>query len=155
MALVVMEENEFNHVLRILGTNVEGREKTPYALTKIRGIGRRFAFQVCKAADVDVNKRAGELTKDEVAEILKVINDPSGYKIPDWFLNRKRDFTTGETKHVLSNPLDMILRDDLNRLKKIKSHRGIRHYWGLKVRGQHTCTTGRGGVAVGIIKKKH
>merc|ERR1712137_186183 len=117
---VVMEEDEFNHVLRILGTNVEGKEKTPYALTKIRGIGRRFSFQICKAADVDVNKRAGELTKEEVEEILKVIEDPGKFKIPQWFMNRKRDLVTGETKQMLSNPLDMCLREDLNRLKKNK-----------------------------------
>jgi hypothetical protein len=33
------------------------------------------------------------------------------------------------------------MRADLERLKKIRSHRGLRHHWGLKVRGQHTCTT--------------
>ena len=39
--------------------------------------------------------------------------------------------------------------DDLERLKKIRSHRGIRHYWGVRVRGQHTKTTGRRGRTVG------
>ncbi|KAA8550848.1 hypothetical protein F0562_002532 [Nyssa sinensis] len=39
----------------------------------------------------------------------------------------------------------MKLRDDLERLKKIRNHRGLRHYWGLRVRGQHTKTTGRRG----------
>ncbi|KAF6155801.1 hypothetical protein GIB67_039132 [Kingdonia uniflora] len=38
----------------------------------------------------------------------------------------------------------MKLRDDLERLKKIRNYRGLRHYWGLRVRGQHTKTTGRG-----------
>ena len=33
-------------------------------------------------------------------------------------------------------------------LKKIRAHRGLRHYWGLKVRGQHTGTTGRGRAAM-------
>jgi small subunit ribosomal protein S18e len=33
------------------------------------------------------------------------------------------------------------MRDDLERLKKIRSHRGLRHHWGLRVRGQHTKTT--------------
>jgi len=41
--------------------------------------------------------------------------------------------------------LQASLRDDLERLKKIRAHRGLRHYWGLTVRGQHTCTTGRRG----------
>lgn len=35
------------------------------------------------------------------------------------------------------------MRDDLERLKKIRNHRGLRTYWGLRVRGQHTKTTGR------------
>ena len=36
------------------------------------------------------------------------------------------------------------LADDIERLKKIRNHRGLRHYWGIRVRGQHTKTTGRG-----------
>jgi hypothetical protein len=46
------------------------------------------------------------------------------------------------------------MRDDLERLKKIRNHRGLRHYWGLRVRGQHTKTTGRRGKTVGVSKKK-
>ena len=41
--------------------------------------------------------------------------------------------------------LDTKMREDLERLKKIRNHRGLRHYWGLRVRGQHTKTTGRRG----------
>lgn len=36
---------------------VNGKEKTNIALTKIRGVGRRFATLCCKKADVDLNKR--------------------------------------------------------------------------------------------------
>nr|AAX30684.2 SJCHGC06893 protein [Schistosoma japonicum] len=43
---------------------------------------------------------------------------------------------------------------DLERLKRMRSHRGIRHYWGLRVRGQHTKTTGRRGRTVGVSRKK-
>ncbi len=50
--------------------------------------------------------------------------------------------------------IDAKLRDDLERLKKIRNHRGLRHYWGLRVRGQHTKTTGRRGKTVGVSKKK-
>jgi small subunit ribosomal protein S18e len=45
-------------------------------------------------------------------------------------------------------------RDDLERLKKIRNHRGLRAYWGLRVRGQHTKTTGRRGIRSGDAKKK-
>lgn len=60
----------------------------------------------------------------------------------------------GKSFQVLSNNLDSKLRDDLERLKKIRSHRGIRHYLQLRVRGQHTKTTGRRGKTVGLGKKK-
>ena len=60
----------------------------------------------------------------------------------------------GKTTQVLSNFLDNKLREDLERLKKIRAHRGLRHYWGVRVRGQHTKTTGRRGRTVGVSKKK-
>lgn len=53
---------------------------------------------------------------------------------------------------VLSNQVDSKLRDDLERLKRIRNHRGLRHYWGIRVRGQHTKTTGRRGKTVGVAK---
>jgi small subunit ribosomal protein S18e len=54
---LILEENEFQHILRIYNTNVEGRHKVMFALTKIRGVGRRFSNIVCKKADIDMNKR--------------------------------------------------------------------------------------------------
>lgn len=76
------------------------------------------------------------------------------YKVPNWFLNRQKDIIDGKYNQLTSSNLDSKLRDDLERLKKIRSHRGLRHYWGLRVRGQHTKTTGRRGRTVGVSKKK-
>ena len=56
----------FQHILRLLNTNVDGRRKVMYALTEIKGVGRRYASTVCKKADVDMAKRAGELNSDEL-----------------------------------------------------------------------------------------
>merc|ERR1712130_977489 len=53
------------------------------------------------------------------------------------------------TSHIISNEIGARLRQDLERLKKIRHHRGLRHYWGIRVRGQHTCSTGRRGRRVG------
>jgi len=50
--------------------------------------------------------------------------------------------------------LESKYREDFERMKKIRLHRGLRHYWGLRVRGQHTKTTGRKGRTVGVSKKK-
>ena len=55
---------------------------------------------------------------------------------------------------LISSGVDSKLREDLERLKKIRAHRGLRHYWGLRVRGQHSKTTGRRGRTVGVSKKK-
>jgi hypothetical protein len=45
------------HILRLLNTNVDGKRKVMYALTEIKGVGRRYSNIVCKKADVDLNKR--------------------------------------------------------------------------------------------------
>ena len=79
---------------------------------------------------------------------------PSFRQVPDWMLNRKKDTKDGKFSQVVSNTLDMKLREDLERLKKVRAHRGLRHYWGLRVRGQKTKTTGRKGRTVGVSKKK-
>lgn len=41
----------------MLNTNIDGKQKIVYALTSIKGIGRRFATAVCKKAEVDIRKR--------------------------------------------------------------------------------------------------
>jgi hypothetical protein len=51
------EKTNFQYILRLLNTNVEGKQKIMYALTQIKGVGRRYSNLVCKKADVDLNKR--------------------------------------------------------------------------------------------------
>ena len=65
--------------------------------------------------------RAGELTPDELDRLMTVVANPRQFKVPDWFLNRKKDYKDGRFSQVVSNALDMKLRDDLERLKKIRS----------------------------------
>eukprot|EP00873_Tetraselmis_striata_P046667 jgi/Tetstr1/466931/TSEL_011385.t1 len=146
--------DEFQHILRVLNTNVDGKQKVMFALTAIRGIGRRFSNICCKKAEVDIHKRAGELTAAELESIMVIVSNPRTFKIPDWFLNRQKDHKDGRYAQVTSSGLDTKMRDDLERLKKIRAHKGLRHYWGLRVKGQHTKTTGRRGRTVGVTKKK-
>ena len=102
----------------------------------------------------DRSLRAGEITSEELERIVTIIQSPTQYKIPTWFLNRQRDIVDGKDSQVLANGMDSKLREDLERLKKIRAHRGLRHYWGLRDRGQHSKTTGRRGRTVGVSKKK-
>jgi len=69
-------------------------------------------------------------------------------------MNRRRDPKDGTTSQVVANGWDTKIREDLEKMKKIKLHKGLRHYFGLRVRGQHTCSTGRRGKTVGVAKKK-
>ena len=57
---LVIEDAEFQLILRVLNTNVKGTDKVMYALTKIKGIGRRFSNLIVKKADIDLNKRSAE-----------------------------------------------------------------------------------------------
>ena len=54
--------NIVQFILRLLNTNVDGKQKIMYALTKIKGVGRRYSNLVCKKADVDLSKRYYILT---------------------------------------------------------------------------------------------
>lgn len=140
---LVVEDAEFQLILRILNTNVKGTDKVMYALTKIKGIGRRFSNLILKKADIDLNKRAGELSEEEIENLKTIIASPLQFNIPQWFLNNQKDHKDGKYSQTVSNQLDTKLRDNFERMKKMRLHRGLRHYWNLRVRGQHTKTTGR------------
>merc|ERR1712189_149633 len=153
MSVVVPEK--FQHILRVMNTNIDGKTKIMYAITSIKGVGRRFSNICLKKADIDMNKRAGELSDEEVERLVTIMQNPRQYKIPDYYLNRPKDVKDSKYSQILANGLENKLREDLERLKQIKAHRGLRHYWGLRVRGQHTTSTGHKGKTVGVSKKKN
>merc|ERR1712093_824743 len=145
----LLAPDEFVHIIRLLNTNLDGKEKIMFALTKIRGIGRRFANLICKKGEIDMSKRAGEFTVEQMEKLMEIVANPQAYKIPRWFLNCQKEYKDGTYSQVNTSQIDALMRGTLERLKKIRSHRGIRHFWGVRVRGQHTKTTGRGGKNVG------
>ena len=51
------EKTNFQYILRLLNTNVDGKQKITIALAQIKGVGRRYSNLVCKKADVDLAKR--------------------------------------------------------------------------------------------------
>ncbi len=53
----MLATEDFTHILRVLNTNVDGKQKIQYALTAIRGIGRRYSNICCKKAEVDLTRR--------------------------------------------------------------------------------------------------
>lgn len=144
---------EFRHIIRIVDTDVDGSLKALYALKRVKGISANLANAVLKRAGIDPHMRAGLLTEAELEKIEEIIKDPSKHGIPAWMLNRRKDLETGKNLHEIS--ADLILRQklDIDKLKEIKSWRGYRHAYGLKVRGQRTRSTGRKGKTVGVKKK--
>ena len=61
-------------------------------------------------AQIDMNKRAGELNEEEVKKLVTIIQNPRQYRIPDWFLNRQKDVKDGKWSQCVSNGLDNKLR---------------------------------------------
>ena len=153
-SLVLQNPNEFVHILRVQNTNINGKQKAPFGLRQIRGIGRRFAILALKIAQVNTDKRSGEITESEIQSVSDILARPSEYNVPKWFLNRQKDPRAGTWSHLISNQLDTIFREDRERMRKSKQHRGIRASYGWKVRGQRTKSTGRCGKTLGVTKKK-
>jgi len=144
---------EFRHIVRIIDTDVDGTLKAPYALTKIKGVNLNLANVILKKAGINADVRAGFLTETEVEKIEEIIKDPAKHGLPSWLLNRRKDLKTGKDMHLISADLVLRTKMDIDQMKEIKSWRGYRHAYGLKVRGQRTRTTGRKGKAVGVRRK--
>jgi len=121
-------------------------------LTQIRGVGYMFANTILNLLKINPNQRIGYLSSEQVKSIESVIKNPSASNFPSWFLNRRKDVETGEDKHLITSDIAFTVRNDIEREKTSGSWRGIRHMFGLKVRGQRTRCTGRKGGAVGVAK---
>ena len=133
-----MAEQEFKHIVRVSNTDLMGEKVIVDALRKVKGVSFMFANATCKLAGVERYKRAGDLSDAEVAKLQAVLDNPVKAGIPEWMLNRRKDYETGEDKHLLVNDLTFTKDNDIKRLKKIKSYRGVRHQAKLPVRGQRT-----------------
>ena len=106
MSLIIEDaDTNFKHIHRILNTNIDGKRTVPFALEKIKGVGRRFGFLICKILRIDPRIRAGELNEKQCDGIANIINDPEGHGVPRWFLNRIRDYKEGKNLQMASNIL--------------------------------------------------
>jgi len=148
-----MEEKEIKYFVRIENADLDGTKAVQIALTGLPGIGMHTAAIISKMAGVDSRATLGFLEEDSVQRIRDFI---ATYKdsVPAWMLNRQMDVYTGEAKQLLGSDLSMAIDEDINRMRKIRCYRGIRHETGQKVRGQRTKSTGRRGSTVGVSRKK-
>ena len=147
-------EEEFKHMVRIARKDVDGNKPIVNALADVRGVGIALSGAICSSMGLDLNQKIGYVSDEQINEIEKGIRDPKKLNIPDWMLNRRNDYETGETSHLIESDLMMRHRDDLNRMKKIRSYKGRRHEVGLPVRGQRTKSTFRKGSSVGVRRRR-
>jgi len=149
----VVEDKDFMHLVRVAGVVVDGKLSVPKALMKINGIGPRVAETMIKHLGYDTKIRIGTLKEADIAEIEKKLENINTL-LPPWMLNRRRDFTTGVDFHKVGADLDVSRREDINREKKIKTYKGMRHSLGQPVRGQRTRSSFRTGGTLGVSRKK-
>jgi len=144
----------FKYIVRLFGQDVDGTMKVPYALAMVKGIGYNTARAIVRQLGIDKDRRLGELSDSELKKIEEALSDKTIKGLPTWMLNRRKDYESGLDLHLVTSELIFYARNDIEREKKIKSWRGVRHSLGLKVRGQRTRTTGRTGTTVGVKRAK-
>jgi small subunit ribosomal protein S13 len=148
-----MSSQEFRHIVRILGSDSAGTLKVSYAVTSIKGVSLSLSNAILKKAGINPDLRSGFLTEADISKIEEIVKDPAKYGIPAWLFNRRKDSETGKDMHLISADLVLRSKTDIDDAKNIRSWRGYRHAYGLKVRGQRTKTTGRSGKSLGVKKK--
>ncbi|KAJ8563393.1 hypothetical protein K7X08_031845 [Anisodus acutangulus] len=77
--MLLVANEDFQHILHVQNTNVDGKQKIMFAMTSIKGIGRHIA---CKKADIDMSKRAGELSAAEIDNLMTIVANPRQFKNP-------------------------------------------------------------------------
>ena len=147
-------EEDFKHMIRIARKDINGNKTIENALADVKGVGKALSRAIGINMGLDLNQKIGYLSDDQVNEIEEKMRDPKSLDIPDWMLNRRNDYETGETGHLIESDLMMTLREDLNRMKKTRSYKGRRHEVGLPVRGQRTKSTFRKGSSVGVRRRR-
>jgi small subunit ribosomal protein S13 len=106
---------------RLLGVDIPNDKPAHISLRYIYGIGPTLALRLCEQADINPQRRAKELTDDEISRLATILD---------------REYT-------VEGPLRRQVQQNIARLKDISCYRGLRHRRGLPVRGQRTRTNAR------------
>ena len=106
---------------RIIGVDIPKEKRIEISLMYIYGIGRALSNKVLKAANISPDKRAKDLTEDQLSKIAILL----------------------DTDYVIEGQLRRQVTQNIARLRDIGCYRGMRHRRGLPVRGQRTKTNAR------------
>jgi len=106
---------------RISGIDIPPDKKIKVSLRYIFGVGPANAMAILKEAAIDPERRAKELTEDELAKIITII----------------------DRSILVEGALRRSIGQNINRLREINSYRGNRHRRSLPTRGQRTRSNAR------------
>lgn len=107
--------------MRIAGITIPDNKKIEYSLPYIYGIGLPSARKILDVAQIDLNKRAKDLTQSEINRLREII----------------------EKNHKIEGELRREIMVNIKRLRELGTYRGTRHIRGLPARGQRTKTNSR------------
>lgn len=145
--------DELVGIVRVMETDLPGNKTVGAAVRRIEGVsfamGNALA-RICPFA----GKMVSDISEEEIKQLEDMIQNPGKYGIPSWEFNRRKDLDTGEDMHLSVSRLEITHRMDIDKLKKMKCYRGIRHIQGLPVRGQRTRSSFRHGKTVGVRREK-
>ncbi|ADU65112.1 30S ribosomal protein S13 [Desulfurispirillum indicum] len=105
---------------RVAGVDLPKNKRVEIGLTYIYGVGRSRSRQILANVSIDMDKKVGELSEDEVNTLRKALEE---YDVE------------GDLRKNVSL--------DIKRLKDLGCYRGLRHRSGLPVRGQNTKNNSR------------
>ena len=105
---------------RLIGVDIPDKKRIEIALTYIFGVGLTTSKKILKQTNIDPDKRAKDLTSTEISQLQKVLDNM-----------------------VVEGTLRKALRDDIDRLVRTGTYRGMRHKAGLPARGQRTRVNAR------------
>lgn len=145
---------EFNYIVRLHGTNIDGTKMVPYALTDVKGVGIRLARAIVTQLGLDATARLGTLSDGDVKRLEDAVMTPTSVGLPVWMSNRRKDPMTGENLHLIASDLILRVKEDIDLMKETRSWKGERHGRGLKVRGQRTKTAARKGRSIGVSRQR-
>lgn len=138
-------------IIRIFGTDITGDKKIKNGLCEVKGIGFTTVKAILKKTGIDGDTVANDLSEDDLDKIKNVVENND---LPAEILNRRKGPEDGEDKLLVTTDLDIQHRQDIDRMKKLGSYRGMRHRQGLPVRGQKTKSSFRGTSSVGVSRKR-
>ena len=106
---------------RIAGVDIPNDKPIWVSLCYIYGVGPHNSKVILKEAGIEITRRAKEMTEDELAKIIGIID--KGY--------------------LVEGALRRSVQQNIARLRDIQSYRGNRHRRSLPVRGQRSRSNAR------------